>query len=170
MNTSESLNYPRASRHVQSRNWWPISIALCFVLFVLFLAGFIAFAARNHAELVRRDYYEEEIRFQQQVDRVARSRELASGTQIAYDAAERCIHVTLPPSHAAGSTGRIQLYRPSDSTLDQVEYLALERDGTQKVSAAQLRAGLWKVRVQWTFQGEEYYLDRAIVIPESKRS
>jgi hypothetical protein len=43
--------------------------------------------------------------------------------------------------------------------------IALDPGGTQRISTAELRPGLWKVRVQWKVGGNEFYLDRSIVIP-----
>jgi hypothetical protein len=35
----------------------------------------------------------------------------------------------------------------------------------QHIRTAGLRPGFWKVRVQWKVGGNEFYLDRPIVIP-----
>jgi hypothetical protein len=37
-------------------------------------------------------------------------------------------------------------------------------DGIQEVDAQKLRAGLWKVRVFWNVDGQEYFFDQPIVV------
>jgi hypothetical protein len=36
--------------------------------------------------------------------------------------------------------------------------------GEQVLDAKPLRPGLWKIRVQWTIGGEDYYFDQTVVI------
>ena len=56
-----------------SRNPWPIAITGFFVIAILFIVTFIAFAMRQREDLVSADYYEREVRFQGQLDSMNRS-------------------------------------------------------------------------------------------------
>jgi nitrogen fixation protein FixH len=147
-----------------SRNPWPIAITVFFIIAFSGLIAFIVFATTQHVDLVRSDYYEEEVRFQEQLDRVNRTRQIAGQVTVAYDSVQQCITVHLPAAQAAGASGHIHLYRPSDARLDQELPLQLTAEGSQRVPARQLRSGLWKVRVQWSVGGQEYYYDDAVVI------
>ena len=42
--------------------------------------------------------------------------------------------------------------------------LAVNAEGAQRLDAKSLRPGLWKVRVQWTAAGQDYFFDEAVVI------
>ena len=42
--------------------------------------------------------------------------------------------------------------------------LALNAEGMQRLDAKDLRDGLWKVRVKWTVQGQEYFLDQPVIV------
>jgi hypothetical protein len=147
-----------------SRNPWPIAITVFFFVFFLGLVGFIVFATTHQADLVRADYYEEELRFQQQLDRVNHTQRLGQAVSVAYDIGQRCIAIQLPPAQAEDIAGRIHLYRPSDARLDRELPLDLRPDGTQRVDASQLPSGLWKVRLEWSNQGRDYYFDQPVVI------
>jgi nitrogen fixation protein FixH len=144
---------------------WPITIIAFFALFISFLASFIVFASRQHVDLVREDYYEEELRFQQQLDRVKRTQGSGQSASVAYSADQHCIAVRLPFATAENMTGRIHLYRPSDAKLDCDWPLIVDSQGQQRLDASQLQAGLWRVRVQWLRNGQEYYCDQAVVVP-----
>lgn len=145
-------------------NPWPYAIIAWFVLFATGMAAWVVVAVRNDVDLVRDDYYEQEILFQQQIDRVARTG-AAGQAGLDYDAAAKAITIQLPAGHARQhASGRIDLYRPSDARLDHQFTLVLNGDGVQQLDARALRPGLWKVRVQWKVNGEEFYFDRQIII------
>jgi nitrogen fixation protein FixH len=146
------------------RNPWPIVITAYFAVFISFLVGFIIFATRQHVDLVRSDYYEEELRFQQQLDRVKRTQLSGQSAAIQYDSRHECITLDLPGA-GGPANGSIHLYRPSDAKLDRDLPLSVDAQGRQSLDARALQTGLWRVRVQWTRQGQEYYSDQAIVIP-----
>jgi hypothetical protein len=148
----------------KSRNPWPIAIVAYFVLFSSFTVALIVFATGQRVDLVRNDYYEEEIRYQTQLERIQRTQQNGQAAAVAYDPGEQCIMVRLPAAHALQTSGRIHLYRPSDAALDEDVALALNGDGTQRVDAKRLRAGLWKVRVLWELDGKEYYSDQPVVV------
>ncbi|MHB8521468.1 MAG: FixH family protein [Limisphaerales bacterium] len=146
-------------------NPWPIAIVAYFVVFIGFLAAFIVFAARQSMDLVRADYYDEEIRFQDQLDRLNRTQPVDHQVTVAYKPGQPAVTVELPAAHVRRQvSGLIHFYRPSNARLDQNFRLAVGADGVQKLDVTKLRAGLWKVRVQWTVDGQEYCCDRPIVI------
>ena len=53
---------------------------------------------------------------------------------------------------------------PSDARLDQNIRLAVDQKGSQLVDTKKLRPGLWKVRVEWSVNGEEFFFDKSIVV------
>lgn len=151
--------------HSKSWNPWPVAIIAFFALFITAVIAFIIFASRQRVDLVRPDYYEEEMRYQGQLDRLNRTRSISSQVAVDYNTRQQHILITLPREQAEHRpTGRIQLYRPSNASLDRSVPLAVDAAGLQQVDAAKLQAGLWKVRVQWTVNGEEYFVDRVIVV------
>ena len=93
------------------------------------------------------------MKFQGRIDRVERTRRAASQATVAYDAAGKCITVSLPADQAGHEvSGRIELYRPSAAGLDRAVKLEPDAKGVQRLDAAGLAPGLWKVRVSWTVE------------------
>ncbi len=147
------------------RNPWPYAIIGWFLIFGSTMAAWVVVAVRQDPDLVRSDYYEHEIRYQNQIDRMNRTAAMHGQVSIAYEAATRQIALRLPAAHLAQQpVGHVQLYRPSDARLDFEVPLALDEDGSQKVSAAKLRAGLWKVRILWTAGGQDYFYDQSVFL------
>lgn len=60
--------------------------------------------------------------------------------------------------------GGVQLYRPSAAGMDQRFKLTLNSQGMQSLDVSALRSGLWKVRVSWTVDGQEYFLEKNVVL------
>lgn len=147
-----------------SRNPWPIAITGFFVIAILFIVTFIAFAMRQREDLVSADYYEREIRYQSHLDSMNRSQTLAAQAVVTFEPAQQAIVITLPAAKTQGATGNIQLYRPSDARLDHELPLALNAAGIQRLDAKELRDGLWKVRVKWRFDGKDYFVDQPVIV------
>ena len=147
-----------------TRNPWPISIAAFFAIAITFIVCFIAWAVRQREDLVSADYYEREVRFQSQLDSMNRSQAVATKTVVTFEPAGQTIIITLPEAQTPGVTGSIHLYRPSDARLDQELPLALATDGTQRLDTKKLADGLWKVRVKWNANGQDYFLDQPVIV------
>ena len=157
------------SRCNASRNPWPAAIIGFFAVFISLAILFIVFAVRQRVDLVRADYYEDEMSYQRQIDRLQRTRPVQSEVGIAYDAVRQRLEVTLPPAHAeARVSGSIHLYRPSDAGLDREMELTAEASGSYLVGVANLKAGLWRVRLHWNANGEEYFFDQSIIVSANK--
>ncbi len=146
-------------------NPWPWAILLTFVVFISGTAGLVVMACSQKVDLVNQNYYEQELRFQGQIDRVKRTEGLSAPATVAYDPARQQIRFCLPPEQRQGEvSGRIELYRPSAAGQDRQFELHPDSQGMQTVDASRLSHGLWKVRVTWRVQGQEYFLDQKLVL------
>ncbi len=148
----------------KTRSPWPYAIIGFFILAVIFIVTYTAWAMRQREDLVADDYYEREVRFQSHLDSLNRSQAFAAQNAVAFEPGQHVIVISLPPPQSHDATGTIHLYRPSDARLDRDEPLALGTDGIQRLDTRKLTEGLWKVRVQWSANGQEYFLDQPVVI------
>ena len=145
------------------RNFWPFGIITAFAFFIVGTILLIAISISNRTDLLAADYYEQEIRYQGQMDRLSRAQNLPAKATAAYDNARRAITVSLPPDHASAQ-GDIHLYRPSAAGLDQRVELKLDTRGSQTLDATNLRPGLWKVKVAWTVAGHDYAIEETVIV------
>lgn len=153
------------SPHSSRWNPWPISIIAFFTIAIIGCGTFITFCSRHPADLVAADYYEQEVRYQGQIDRLQHAQQPAVSAAVTYDTATQVISISLSPQVAQTKpSGSIQLYRPSATNQDRQIKLAVDETGVQRIDASSLLPGLWKIRVSWTADREEFYLDQKIVI------
>ncbi len=146
-------------------NPWPLGIVLALVLFGVGTAGLVVIACTQRSDLVRADYYDQEIQHQAQIDRLDRTQRIAPGAQVTYDAEAHRLVLSLPVDQARRQPeGEIYLYRPSTSALDRRVHLDLDASGHQLLEANDLVPGLWRVKISWRLDHEEYALDQRLVV------
>lgn len=146
-----------------ARSFWPYAIIVWMTLFATGVFSYIVFAQGHKMDLVGADYYDQEIKFQQQIDRVDRTR--AVERQVAVTYADGAIRIALPTEHAGQNpTGTVHLYRPSNAKLDQHLPLALDAAAAQRIDAQNLLPGLWKVRITWKAGDQEFFHDQSVVL------
>ena len=96
------------------RNPWPLSIMVFFALAIAGAVVFVAFCNLHPTDLVAADYYEQELRYQEEMERVRRTRQLSETPGVSFIAEQHLIRIAVPAAHAgADLTGAIHLYRPS---------------------------------------------------------
>jgi nitrogen fixation protein FixH len=144
-----------------SWNPWPVGLVAFLVSFFCAVVGFGIFATRHHQDLVSPDYYEREIRFQEQIERVARTEALSSEVSVALVPGSGQLELRMP----ANSTGTIKFYRPANAQLDLQFPLILDAQGRQRLDVSALKPGLWKAHVEWKSGTVEYFKDVPVVIP-----
>ena len=146
-------------------NPWPYAIILTFILFISGTIGLVVMASSQRVDLVSNNYYEQELKYQGQINRAAHAQALSAPVHISYDRSSHQIAIVLPPEHANHAViGRIQLYRPSEASLDREFKLQVDH-GSQTLDGSTLRPGLWKVHLSWTVDQEEFGSDQQLIIP-----
>src|SRR4051812_1503928 len=124
-------------------NPWPLAIILYFVIFVSAMAAWIVFAVRHDDELVRKDYYEQEMNFQREIDNSVRGASL--DVKVCYEPTQQMVSISLP---SEVSDGTIYFYRAARARCDREFPMAL-RDGLQRINVRDFENGLWKIRLSW---------------------
>jgi hypothetical protein len=108
-------------------------------------------------ELVTENYYEQEIKYQDQIDKENLTLGLGEAV-MRYDYTIQSVVLNLPE----GSKGQLQLFRPSDSSLDQVYKFEAKTDQATVIPVQNLKSGYWKFQLYWTLGGKEYYEEKKI--------
>ena len=130
------------------------------------VVSYAVFASRQNLDLVQKDYYEEELRFQHQIDASQRARTSSQPATCAYDGSKEQLMIFVPvPPGQTSLRASVTLYRPSDASLDQTLQLALSSEGTQHLNVRSLRPGLWRVRLSWAVGEQEYFHADSLVVP-----
>ncbi len=139
---------------------WGNGIALFFAAFILFMLSLVFICMKqDNLHLVTQNYYEEEIKYQQQIDRVNNASKLDYKI-FTYHAEGKNVNLNLP----TGAVGTLHLFRPSDARLDRKFQVTVGNDGTCSIDLGNLPSGYWKMMLSWNEGGTEYYMEEKITI------
>ncbi|GAB4049996.1 FixH family protein [Spirosoma litoris] len=144
---------------------WGKSIILVFVLFGGFIGTMVYRMTRERIDLVNDNYYQNEIEYQQHIDRVSNAQQinsdLNSATAMTYLADQQQIVFVLPTSL---QKGEITFYRPGDSRQDFRVAIAARHPTRQVVPTKAMAKGNWRVQFTWSDGHREYYKEEQIFL------
>ena len=141
---------------------WGVGIWILYGGFVLFILACVGFASMQSFDLVESNYYDKGIKYQGQIDKMERTRALAEQPAIRYDNSG-AIKIMFPESLVeAQLRGTIALYRPSNSRYDKL--IAIDGERQFDIIMHSLPTGLWKLKLDWRYNGQSYYNEETIII------
>jgi hypothetical protein len=145
------------------RNLWPLGILSAFVMFFGGMTAAVTIAVTHGDSLVSANYYERELRYQNQIDAAEHAER--SGANIRVDATAGKMLVAVPPEQVKHNLrGRISFYRANAPELDREFDFAPGSDGRQSFDSANFAPGSWRVRVSWQSGGQDYYLEQKVTL------
>jgi hypothetical protein len=144
---------------------WPVGIAIIYTSFVLVLVAFVIYSRYQQVDLVAEDYYDQEIKYQQQINRIDRAQSLSEPVNWIYENKKRSLIVKFPSDFDFNQVrGNILFFRPSDAQQDKLVALNLSPEGTQIISTKNLTPGFWKIKIFWHVNKIDYYKEGILVI------
>jgi hypothetical protein len=143
---------------------WGTGIFIFMTAFVLLMASFMIRAASNQEELVAENYYEQELAYQQQIDKLGRSAGLSEDLSLTSSATGLSLQF---PAWTNGRTvtGSVQLLRPSDQRADDRLDIVLDTDRRMFIPTGDRLKGAYNVMVEWTVEGVSYLHHDRIHVP-----
>lgn len=143
---------------------WPAGIVITLALFLGFMSWTWFYYHSQHIDLVSENYYEKQITYQEQIERIQRARALPQPLRLAYAPERRQLEIRFPAFFLPENVrGYVALYRPSDAGMDISMPLGLDREGKQIIPTARFTAGLWRVKISWEADGLGYYHEEAVL-------
>ena len=141
---------------------WGTGIAIFYICFVVAVLGFVFWTANLSPELVTEDYYVEEQKYQEVIDKKFRTSNLEGVVKIKAD--NGVIELELPSDLAGKNTkGKLLFYRQDDKSLDK-EFEFQGTDLVYRFEYNKLILGLWKAKLSWETDGVDYYYEENLVV------
>jgi hypothetical protein len=140
---------------------WGTGIVIAFAIFITISVSTAVYLMNQDVHLVADDYYDQEIKYQQQIDRMERTKKLDEKNIIVFNGTT--VKVNIPAALLNDDlTGEIYFYRPSDEDSDIKIPLRTDSLGAQVIPVGSLKKGFWKVKVNWMTSSDEYYIEKSI--------
>jgi hypothetical protein len=138
-------------------NW----IVVAFVLFAIFIGVLVTVCVRQDISLVSKNYYGEELAYQDQIKRINNTTGLNIKPGIT-KIGNNTIQVTFDKAFKI-ENGKVKFFCPSDPKMDK-DFELTANSNTQLFNTSALRKGMYKVKLLWVMDGKEFYFEEIINI------
>jgi len=142
---------------------WGVGIAVLYIGFMAVVLGAVAFSTTQDVNLVTEEYYEKELEYQAQLDKMNRANALPEKLNVIIEGEN--IKITFPSIFSPEFlTGKVLLYRPSSGTEDFELPVQPDVHGVQIINTQKMSKGLWKVKVDWKASSSEYFNEKILMV------
>ena len=140
---------------------WGKGIFLSFVLFAAFVGVLVVICVRQDVNLVSEDYYQEELAFQQQIERMQNANSLPEKPVLSV--AGQSLEVKFR-EFGRIEHGDVSLFRPSDARLDRRFVLQPSAGMMQRFDVSGLPKGMYHAKMRWSMNGKEYFIENPVTL------
>lgn len=117
----------------------------------------------NKEELVAKDYYAQELKYQEKIDAINNTNLLRE--TLMHNVSDDNITLTMPTSLLTKDlSGEIYFFCPSNSTKDLKIKMAFDKNGNQIISKNKLQKGIYTMKLEWKSSGNNYFKEEVITI------
>jgi len=141
---------------------WGHGISIFLVIFVVTTISVVVLISTDDAynhELVSEHYYEDELKFQEEINKVNNASKLSE--QVKYRVSKEGVLITFPSDFEYSKvTGIIKMDRPSKKILDFTIPVKLDEDFQILIPAEKAIQGKWIMVIDWSV-GDQKFMYKA---------
>jgi len=142
---------------------WGNKLLLTFIAFGAGMFFLVYGSLHTNYELVEKDYYKSELRYQQVIDGTNRVNQLSTEVKIMQTA--EGVVLQLPEEFKTGSiNGDSWFYCVYDEKRDRKFPLQLNADAQQVFSNGSILPGKYTVKISWNSDGKFYFSEKLLII------
>ena len=141
---------------------WGNKLVVVFVVFGAFIGYLVYRAVTTKYDLVSKDYYKDELRYQDKINSQANAAKI-SDVKIEQDADAVIIHLPQEQKGLAVS-GDVYFYCITDENKDYHTALQVDSTNRQIVMKKILQKGAFNVKINWQQGKEPFYFEEKLVI------
>ncbi len=141
---------------------WGKWIFVAFIIFAGFIGTLVTVCLQEDISLVSKDYYKEELAYQDQIIRMENASQLPQKPVIKI-VNNHVLQIDFN-QFSEVEKGELKLFRPSDSELDKKFQFRGSDQLRQSFPIKDLKKGMYRARMRWTMHGKEYYIEQVINI------
>jgi hypothetical protein len=136
------------------------------LVFVVFASGMLYLAYRSmhiNTDLVTKEYYKDELRYQDVIDGTKSANALSSKVRITQQ--DEIIFVQLPGEMKNGKvSGNIWFYCAADAKKDRHIPIEMNTEALQQINRKIFLPGRYTVKFDWTSNHKHYYSEEPFII------
>ncbi|MFW2476140.1 MAG: FixH family protein [Sediminibacterium sp.] len=139
---------------------WGNKLILVFVGFAALMGTMVYKAMNTRFELVSKEYYQDELRYQDKID--GRTNAATIGAVTIHEDEQYLVFQFPPEMKAQQIKGEAWLYCKTDAVKDLRFPLTIDEDGRQLLERKKLTANKYQLKLSWEAAGKKYYLEKEI--------
>ena len=140
---------------------WGKWIIVSFILFAIFIGTLVVVCVRQDVSLVSKNYYADELDYQQQIERINNTARLDKKPEIRV--VRGAIEVQFNQFDVL-KHGEIKLVRPSDMRFDKLFTLQTSVETSQQFDVSTLPGGMYRFKMKWLMNDKEYYFEDVVTL------
>ena len=138
-------------------NW----IVVSFVLFAGFIGTLVGVCLREDISLVSKDYYQEELAYEDQIQRINNVAELKEKPVITV--ADHTVQIEFNQFNTI-ENAELQIFCPSDARMDRKFQVKSSDQPIQFFQLDPLQKGMHRAKLRWEMNGKEFFLEEVIYV------
>ncbi len=142
---------------------WGHKLTIAFIAFAGFIFFLIYKTTQSHFDLVSKDYYKDELVYQQVIDGTNLANKLSSGILIEQQKDQISIQFPMEMKQKKAE-GTIFFYCTADSRKDMKIAIQLSDDAVQVIPAKQILPGKYVVKTTWKADNQNYYNEQPVTL------
>jgi len=140
---------------------WGKGIAIAFISFALFIGVLVTVCVRQDISLVSENYYAEELKYQEQIDRLNNTAALSERPLILVRGGLLEVRFN---AFAEFEDGELVVTRPSDARYDATFEVRTGKDSVRVFDLSSYPLGRYNTALRWKMNGKEFLLQESITL------
>ena len=139
---------------------WGWKIAGLYIGFVLMMSFLVFKSVHQHYDLTDKDYYTEEIKYQQVIDAGKNQSQLTAPVSVGTNGQQ--VYFNFPAEFKNKTiAGNIHFYAPANAAWD-AHFTINTSDGAYAIPADRLHKIRYEIKISWQTDNKQYYQESAI--------
>ena len=141
---------------------WGNKLVVVFILFAIFIGAMVYKAFNTPVDLVSKDYYKEELRYQDKIDGMNNAAKIS---QVLVTQNQTAINIQFPKEHKTKAiVGEAFFYCVTDEKKDFRLPIIIDSSASFVVLKNKLQKGIYTVQLNWQLDKEKFYKEQKIVV------
>jgi hypothetical protein len=142
---------------------WGYKLFFTFIVFAALMSYLVYRAVNTDFQLVEKEYYKSELRYQEVIDGTNRVNNLLSPVTLVSN--KETITLQLPDEMRNRKVeGVIWFYCAYDAAKDKRLVLNPDASGRQQIAATEFLPGTYTAKIQWQHEGKQYYSEKSLLL------
>jgi hypothetical protein len=141
---------------------WGTKLLLVFAAFALLMSTLVYKCMHQNFELVSKDYYSDELRYQDKIDGMNNANKI--GEVLIREGGDN-VSIQLPKEvQGLALTGHALFYCTNDATMDRNIPLVVNDNGLILIPKSRLAKAHYRVQLNWQVGKDRYYTEQNLVL------